>query len=77
MNYIHPWRIVKKVIEKSGFLQKDTAIKLWISEKHLSQIINGHKRITIKTALKLVNVFEWQASFWLNLQQKYDLNITK
>lgn len=52
----------------SGF-----ALKLGMSRKCLSEIINGKARISTETALKIEKSLKSRAGFWLDMQQEYDL----
>ncbi len=42
-----------------------------------SDIVRGRRGITADTALRLEWVFGVSASFWLNLQSRYELEVTK
>jgi antitoxin HigA-1 len=44
-----------------------------IPQTRISEIINGRRRITADTALRLSNYFGNSAKFWLGLQDDYDL----
>ncbi len=69
---IHPSLTLKKIIDRSEKIQEEIALRLDMSQKHLSEILNWKKWITPETALKLERIFGGQASFWMNLQSKYD-----
>lgn len=49
------------------------ALKLGISRKHLSNIINCKVPITTEVALKLAKCFGTSAEIWLREQVAYDL----
>lgn len=51
--------------------QRDLAIRAGLSEKHISQIINGHAAITPETANKLERVTGVPARLWNNLEATY------
>ena len=51
--------------------QKNLSARTGLSEKHLSQIINGEASITVETALLLENALGGTASFWINLEKNY------
>ncbi len=44
-----------------------------IPQTRISGIVNGKRRITADTALRLSNYFGNSAKFWLGLQDDYDL----
>lgn len=45
---------------------------LGLSRKHVSQIVNGHKRIEPVTAARLARVLGTTPRFWMNLQAAVD-----
>lgn len=51
----------------------DAAKSLGITRAALSEIINGKRAITPRTAIKLAKAFGNSAVVWMNLQQQYDL----
>ena len=57
-----------------GMNQKELAARLDLTQKHLSNIINGNAPITYDTALKLESVIGPSAQFWMNLETNYQLS---
>ena len=68
---IHPGRIIAETLVREGMTQKSLSERTGISEKHLSQVINGEASITVDTALSLENALGGSASFWINLEKNY------
>ena len=69
----HPGEILKHhYLEPRHVSQKDFAQDIEISEKHLSQIINGHKRLERDVAAKIAKALETTTQFWINLQGSVD-----
>jgi addiction module HigA family antidote len=54
-------------------LAKDTSV----SPRRINEIIHGKRAISADTALRLGKFFGMSAQFWLNLQNKYDLEIAE
>lgn len=73
-NNIHPGEIL---LEEFLIPLSISAYKLSkdinIPQTRISEIINGRRRITADTALRLSNYFGNSAKFWLGLQDDYDL----
>lgn len=63
--------IIKEYLIEYGYTQKEVCNRLGISEKHLSNVINGNSRITEEMALKLEILLPLPASYWLNIESKY------
>ncbi|MDW7670348.1 MAG: HigA family addiction module antitoxin [Bacillota bacterium] len=70
---VPPGDTIKENMAFLGMNQKELAARLDISEKHLSQIMNGHAPIMYDTALKLEDVIGPSAEFWMNLEVQYQL----
>jgi len=50
---------------------------LGIPQNRISDIVRGRRGITADTALRLERAFGVSASFWLNLQSHYELEIAE
>jgi antitoxin HigA-1 len=78
LSNVHPG-----IILKDEFLipLKITASRLSkdleIPQSCISQIINGKRRITANTALRLSSYFGISAKFWLGLQNDFDIEEEK
>ena len=64
---IAPGVTIKEQIESRGLSQKEFAVRLGLSEKHVSRLINGRVELTPNVALRLESVLGVPAQFWLNL----------
>lgn len=75
-NYsVHPGEFLNEILESVHMEQAELAMRLSITPKHLSNIVNGKASITAKTALALEFVFpDRSARYWLGLQEAYDLS---
>ena len=71
---IPPGETIRENMEFLGMNQKELATRLDITEKHMSNIVNGNSPITYETALKLELVIGAKAQFWMNLESNYQLN---
>jgi len=72
-----PGKILANLLLKENISQKDLALKTNLTEKHISNIIQGKASITEDTAIKFEYVFGGKASFWINLQNNYDENLAR
>ena len=70
----HPGGILKGLyIEPLGITITDTAAKLGVTRKTLSELLNGHSGVSAEMALRLSLAFKTTPDLWLGLQQDYDL----
>lgn len=74
---IIPGSSLIRVLEKENLTQKDLALKTGLTEKHISNIVQGKASITEDTAIKLEYVFGGKANFWINLQKNYDEDLAR
>lgn len=65
-------RIIKEYLDEYNISQKDLCARIGMSEKHISNLLNGNCRLTEEFALKLEKVLGGiPASYWLNYEAKY------
>jgi addiction module HigA family antidote len=57
--------------------QNELARAIGISPNRITEIVNGRRRITADTALRLGLYFGNSAEFWMNLQSHYDLKLAR
>ena len=68
----HPGYYVNEIIEALETTQKEYAKRLEVSEKILSQLINGQTSLSKELALKLSLATNISIGAWLNLQMEYE-----
>jgi HTH-type transcriptional regulator / antitoxin HigA len=74
---IHPGETLRDEIDFLHLSQAKLSQRIGLSEKHISQIINGISPITFDTAMKLEIALGIPATFWSNLQKNYELTIAR
>ena len=74
---IPPGETIKEMLIGRNMTQKEFSMRLDISEKHLSHIINGEVLLTYEMAEKLESVFGVSARFWKNLEAIYRETLLK
>ncbi len=66
-----PGATIKEQIVDRGMSQKEFAIRMDMSEKHISKLINGEVILTPEMAMRLEMVLGLPAHFWSNLEAIY------
>lgn len=74
---VPPGATIKEQLADRGIRQKEFASRMGMSEKHISQLINGQVHLTADVALRLEAVFGIPASFWNNLEAIYCEKLAK
>ena len=69
----HPGYYIKEIIDESGMTQEDYAKRLDTTAKNLSLLIRGEQSLSIDMAIKLSKMMDTSITYWLNLQQAYDV----
>jgi addiction module HigA family antidote len=71
---IHPGEILlHDFMEPLGLSQSALAEAIGVTPMRVSQIVRGHRAITVDTALRLSRYFGTRPGWWLDLQTYYDL----
>lgn len=71
---IHPGEILsEEFIKPMGITNARLASDLDVPTSRISEIVNGHRPITVDTAMRLAVFFGMEARFWLNLQAEFDV----
>lgn len=75
---IHPGEILmEEFLEPMGISQYRLAKNISVPPRRINEIVHGKRSITADTALRLGRFFCMSPQFWLNLQTRYDLEITE
>ena len=74
---VHPGEILGETLQARSISQSEFASRCGLSEKHVSQVINGKASITSETALMFERVLGTRASLWVNLESKHRLHLAR
>lgn len=75
---IHPGEILREeFLRPMGISQYRLAKDISVPPRRINEIVHGKRSITADTALRLGRFFGMSAQFWLNLQTRYDLEVTE
>jgi len=81
MNKIEPIHageiLLEEFMQPFGISQNSLAKSLKVTPRRINEIVNKKRAITADTALRLSKFFGNSAEFWLNLQNKYELEISR
>ena len=75
---IHPGEILREEFLKPiGISQYRLAKDISVPPRRINEIVHGKRSVTADTALRLGRFFNMSPQFWLNLQTRYDLEVTE
>ncbi len=75
---VHPDEILREDFTKPlGLSVNKLALELHVPATRIGEIVHERRRITAETALRLARFFHTNAEFWLNLQNFYDLEVSR
>jgi len=75
---IHPGEIlIEEFLKPMGISQYRVAKDISVPPRRINEIVHGKRAITADTALRLGRFFKMSPQFWLNLQTRYDLEVTE
>jgi addiction module HigA family antidote len=75
---IHPGVILlEEFLNPIGISQYRLAKDINVPPRRINEIVHGKRAITADTALRLGRFFGTSPQFWLNLQGRYDIEMTE
>ncbi len=74
---VHPGRILRRELEARGLSANALSRALRVPSGRIVDILNGKRRISAETALRLGRYFRNDALFWINLQAQYELAVAE
>jgi len=75
---VHPGEILQmEFLEPLGMSQYRLAKGLRVPPRRINEIVHGERGISADTALRLARFFGTSERFWLNLQNRYDLEVER
>lgn len=75
---IHPGEVLMhEYLEPLGVTQHRLSLAIGVPPRRINEIVHGKRRISTDTALRLARYFATSERFWVNLQDRYDLEIER
>jgi len=65
--------LTEEFMRPAGLTQAALAEAMGVQRKHVNELCNDRRTVTVPTALILARVFGDSADFWLNVQRRSDL----
>jgi len=78
LDEIHPGEILlEEFMKPLGLTARQLSADIDVPPSRISEIVNGHRPITVDTAVRLGIFFSMDTEFWINLQTEYDIRQAK
>ena len=75
---IHPGEVLMlEYLQPLEVTQHHLAVSIGVPPRRINEIVHGKRRITTDTALRLARYFGTSERFWLNLQDRYDIEVER
>ncbi len=69
--------LLEQFLKPMGISQTRLALVIGVPPRRINEIVQGKRRISADTALRLGRYFGTSPQFWLGLQMDYDLDIAE
>ena len=78
MRPVHPGEVLREDFMKPlGLTINRLALELHVPATRIGEIVHERRRIAAETALRLARHFHANTKFWMNLQNFFDLEVTR
>jgi addiction module HigA family antidote len=75
---IHPGEIlIEEFLKPMGLSQYRLAKDISVPPRRINEIVHGKRSISADTVMRLGRFFGMSPQFWLNLQTRFDLELTE
>ncbi len=74
---VHPGEYLRELLEELGLSQYRLAQEIAVAPMRISHVVRGQRPVTAELALRLGRYFGQSPRFWLNLQNRYDIDVTE
>jgi len=78
LDNVHPGEVLfEEFLKPMGLSQYRLAKDISVPPRRINEIVHGKRSISADTALRLGRFFGISPQFWLNLQTRFDLEVTE
>jgi antitoxin HigA-1 len=77
MNPVHPGEHLAEFLDEMGISRYRLAHDISVPPRRINEIVKGKRAVTADTALRLGRYFGRSAQFWMNLQDRYELDVAE
>jgi addiction module HigA family antidote len=74
---VHPGSYLKEMLDELEISQYRLARETGVTAMRISHVVRGQRPVTAELALRLGRYFGQSPRFWLNLQSRFDIDVTE
>jgi addiction module HigA family antidote len=74
---VHPGEYLRELLDELGLSQYRLAQEIGVAPMRISHVVRGQRPVTAELALRLGRYFGQSPRFWMNLQTRYDIDVTE
>ncbi len=74
---VHPGSYLKELLGELSISQYRLAQDTGVTAMRISHVVRGQRPVTAELALRLARYFVQSPRFWLNLQSRFDIDVTE
>ncbi len=74
---VHPGVYLKELLDELELSQYRLAMGLGVPAMRINHVVNGKRPVTAELALRLGRYFGQNPRYWINLQSRYDMDVTE
>jgi antitoxin HigA-1 len=74
---VHPGIYLKELLEELRLSQYRLARDIGVAPMRISHVVHGKRPVTAELALRLGSYFGQNPRYWLNLQNRYDMDMAE
>jgi len=74
---VHPGEYLREILDELGLSQYRLAQDTGVAPMRISHLVRGQRPVTAELALRLGRYFGQSPRFWMNLQTRYDIDVTE
>jgi antitoxin HigA-1 len=74
---VHPGEYLRELLDELGLSQYRLAQDIGVAPMRISHVVRGQRPVTAELALRLGRYFGQSPRFWMNLQTRFDIDVTE
>ena len=74
---VHPGVYLKEMLDEVGLAQYRLAQDIGVPARRINYLVHGKRPVTAELALRLGRYFGQSPRYWLNLQSRYDMDMSE